>query len=110
MKIKKKEVGGYLVISLGGDMEPYDAENFENEVLRIIEKGKTNIIIDFKGLGYISSSGLRALLNIRSRLEKEGGRLVLSSLTDKILDVFRVSKLLNIFEVVRDAQDVIGKP
>ena len=93
---------GLLVISLIGEMDAYDAEGLENEVLGVIKKGEKQIVIDFKELNYISSSGLRALLNIRGQLVKEGGRLKLAGLKDKVLEVFRVSKLLNIFEIAEE--------
>jgi anti-anti-sigma factor len=78
-------------------MEVYDAESFESEVVEAVSKGARNIIIDFSGLKYISSSGLRALINTRSQVEKVSGKLILSGLKDNVLEVFRVSKLLSIF-------------
>jgi len=101
MKMRKKNVRGFLAISLIGDMEVFDAEQFEEATTALIKKGQKNIVIDFEGLNYISSSGLRALINIRALIEKEGGRLVLAALKDKVLEVFRISKLLSIFEVVQ---------
>lgn len=109
MKIKKKVIKGYVVISLKGDMEAYDAEKFEIDVLKIIKEGRLDIIIDFKALEYISSSGLRALLNIRERLNKEGKRLLLASLKGKVLEVFRVSRLLETFEVYKDVKDAMRR-
>ena len=106
LKTKKREAGGFTIISLEGDMEAYDAEAFEGEAIGVIDKGKKRLIIDFRELSYISSSGLRALLNIRSRVQKEGGRLALVGLKEKVLEVFRVSKLLGIFEVAGEAEDI----
>ncbi|MEE8359417.1 MAG: STAS domain-containing protein [Candidatus Omnitrophota bacterium] len=108
MKIKKSKAERFLRVSAIGDMEAYDAERFENEVFACINKGDKNIILDLGELVYICSSGLRALLNIRTRLEKEGGRLVLTSLKEKVLEVLRISKLLGIFEIVKDPKDIEG--
>ena len=110
MKIKNSRTEKFLCVSAIGDMEAYDAERFENEVFDCIDKGDKNIILDLGELMYICSSGLRALLNIRSKLEKEGGTLVLASLKEKVLGVLRVSKLLSIFEIVKDPKDVEGRP
>jgi anti-anti-sigma factor len=106
MRIKKKDLKGFLRISVTGEMEAYDAESFESDVLEMIKEGSRKIIIDLNELKYISSSGLRAILNIRSQLQREGGRLVLASLKDKVLEVFRVSKLLTVFEVVEKTEDI----
>jgi anti-anti-sigma factor len=104
--IKKTGLKDFTVVAISGEMEVYDAESFESRMIGMIEGGAKKIIIDFKGLDYISSSGLRAILNVRSRAQKDGGRLVLAGLKDKVLEVFRVSKLLGIFEVVAASEDV----
>jgi anti-sigma B factor antagonist len=108
MKIVKKDMKSVYCISIIGDMEAYDAEQLETEAMNIIKKGRRKIAIDLQKLDYICSSGLRALLNLRSELQKEDGRLILAGLKDKVLEVFKISKLLAIFEVVETAED-IGK-
>ena len=109
MKIRKRARKDFTIASLSGEMEAYDAESFEGEILEIIKSRNKKIIVDFEKLEYISSSGLRALLNIRSRLLKEGGRLLLVSLKDKVLEVFRVSKLLDIFEVYENLEEAMKR-
>ena len=108
MKAKRRSIGDFVVFAVAGDMEAYDADKFENECIGIIEKGDKKIIIDLKDLSYISSSGLRALLNIRSRAEKEDGALLLAGLKDKVLEVFRVSNLLKVFKVYDSVTDATG--
>jgi anti-anti-sigma factor len=106
MKLKQKGAGGKLVFSLSGEMEPYDADEFEGRALEAIKKGARSVTIDLSRLEYISSSGLRALINIRNSMEKQGGRLVLTQPKGKVLEVFRVSKLLPIFEIADGAPGV----
>ncbi|MFH1752737.1 MAG: STAS domain-containing protein [Candidatus Omnitrophota bacterium] len=106
MKTRKRRIPGFLCVEAIGDMEAYDAESFENDIFDLVDKGEKNIVTDLGGLVYICSSGLRAFLNIRAKLQKEGGRLVLSSLRDNVLEVFRVSKLLSIFEIVSSPKDI----
>lgn len=108
MRINKKKVKGFVVMSIAGHMEAYDAEAFENRAMGLIEKGEKNIIIDFEKLDYISSSGLRALINIKKRLSETGGRIVLTALKGKVLDVFRISKLLDVFEIAKDPREVVA--
>ena len=107
MRIGRRSVKGFAVISLTGDMDPYDAEAFEDSIVETIENNQKNIIIDLQGLLYISSSGLRALLGIRSRLLREGGRLFLTSLKGRVLEVFRTSKLLEVFSVYKDVEEAL---
>ncbi len=107
--IKIKDLKGFFVISLAGDMGAYDAEDFERKALGLIKKDGKDVIVDFRDLEYISSSGLRALLNIKKRLEAHGRRLLLVSLRGKVLDVFRVSKIIEMFEVYEDIEEATEK-
>lgn len=108
MQVKKRRIKGHLLIELAGDMDAYEAEDFESDILKAVEKGDTSVIVDFDKLEYISSSGLRALLNLRSRLEEKSGRLVLVSIKGSVLGVFRTSKLIDIFRVAKDVNEAIG--
>lgn len=107
MQIKKTKRDNFIIISLAGSMDAYDAEKFESEAAEIVKSGQKQIIVNLEKLDYISSSGLRALLSMRAQLSKGGGKFRLVSLRDKVLEVFRISKLLNIFEIFENAEDAI---
>jgi len=109
MQIKRTKVENYAVISLTGDMDAYDAEAFDGVVNEVINSGDRDVIVDFSGLKYISSSGLRALITLRKQVLKKGGKLGLVSLSDKVLEVFKVSKLLGIFDVYNSMEDALKK-
>ncbi|MBL7068563.1 MAG: STAS domain-containing protein [Candidatus Omnitrophica bacterium] len=107
MQVKKKRIDSFLTVRLAGEMDTYEAENFEGDILKVIKKGEKRLIIDFEKLKYISSSGLRVLLSIRSQLSQEGGRLILVALKEKALEVFKVSKLLEVFEIRKDIDEAL---
>jgi len=107
MKIQKREEGGFLVLSLLGEIEVYEAEALENEIDAAVKAGAKDMIIDMAGLNYISSSGLRVLITARGEIKKAGGALMLASIKEKVLEVFRISKLLAIFDVRKDVEDAL---
>jgi len=107
MQAKKKKLNGFLVVCLAGEMDTYEAENFETDMTKVLKKGERRLVIDLEKLTYISSSGLRVLLSLRSQLAQEGGRLVLVGLREKVLEVFKVSKLLEVFEIRKDIDEAL---
>ena len=108
MQVKKRRIRDHHLVEQAGDMDAYEAEDFESGMLKAVEKGNISIIISFDKLNYISSSGLRVLLNLRSKLEEKRGRLVLVSIKGSVLGVFRTSKLIDIFRVAKDVDEAIG--
>ena len=107
MKIKKREERGFVILSLIGEMDAYDSDKLEKDGISAIARAKGGLILDFGELTYISSIGLRAILNIKSEADKSGRRVALVSLKEKVLEVFRISKLLAIFRVYDNIEDAI---
>ena len=89
-------------------MDAYEAEKFAMAA-PAATKGKEGVALDLGRLSYISSSGLNAIIGLRNALQREGRRLVLLSLKGKVLEVFRISKLCDIFEIRESLEDASKK-
>ena len=72
-----KTDNGTLVIRAEGRLDGETNQYFFDCVKDLIEAGNKNIVINFYGLGYISSVGLGSLVRARSRSAKAGGTLSL---------------------------------
>lgn len=55
--------------------------------------------VDLRELDYISSAGLGVLVATQQRLNREGEKLTLVNVNERIRDVFRFSGLESIFEM-----------
>jgi len=55
----------HLLLFISGRLDTASAPKFELELNRLID-GTIDVILDLKGLDYISSSGLHVLLRFRS--------------------------------------------
>ena len=66
IKIKRKTEGEALKLTVSGRLDTSTAAKLEAEVERIGED-VSNLIIDLKGLEYISSAGLRVLLSTQKQ-------------------------------------------
>ncbi len=60
---------------------------------------KETIMIDMAGLDYISSMGLSVLVNTYKRLNATGHTLKLKNLNSHVRDVFKYTRLDQIFEM-----------
>jgi len=64
-----------------------------------MKNGEKKVLIDLSGVTYIDSSGLATLIEMFQRLKKIGGKLRLSSMNEKVKNVFEITKLYKLFEV-----------
>lgn len=86
MTITKSVNGTSLSIALSGRLDTTTAPQLEAELKNSLE-GKTELILDFAELSYISSAGLRILLSTQKIMNTQG-KMIIRNVCDDILEVF----------------------
>ena len=74
MKITIKNEEGRLVGELIGDLDNTASSMAEKELAPLLECDDRDIVLECRELDYISSSGLRILLNIYKNARRSGHR------------------------------------
>ena len=89
MEINKQANGSKLNVALSGRLDTTTAPEFEKELKGSLD-GVTELTLDFSGLEYISSAGLRVLLALQQKMmTRDGMKLV--GVNDDVSDVFEVT-------------------
>lgn len=84
---------------LDGELDVHQAKTLKAHVLETIEEGVWTYVIDMSHVGYIDSSGLGMLVYLKKEIIRSQGRLVISQPTEAVLNVFRLTKLNEFFEL-----------
>jgi anti-sigma B factor antagonist len=92
MKIVEKRENDICILTPVGRLDVNNAESFREHLLRVIADGTKNIILDCQSLDYMSSGGLRVILEGAKRIWQVEGKMVLCSLKDYIKEVFEVTQ------------------
>ncbi len=66
------------------------------------ELGRTNLLISFRGVDYVSSWMLGKLFTLHGNLKKVKGKLVLCEVSPRLLEVFEITGLIRIIPIVSD--------
>lgn len=82
--------GSVLTVVLHGRLDTSNASDFSKELLASLEQ-MSKLILDFSDLFYISSAGLRALLQALKQMKQQGGDMIIRNLSQEIRDVFRMT-------------------
>ncbi|HLG32727.1 MAG TPA: STAS domain-containing protein [Ignavibacteriaceae bacterium] len=99
MKIKTTEKYEAVIIELKGNVMGGDDTKEFNELLhKLIDKGKTRIVVDLGGVKFMNSSGLGMLIGGLTTVKKADGVFKLANVTDKIESLLIITKLITIFE------------
>lgn len=91
-----------LVISADGGLNHATAQQFVQDVERMVDSGLRKIIVDCKQLTYISSYGLGVLLQLHRRLKKHDGDVKICSVGGAMMKVMRVTRLDRVFDIYED--------
>jgi anti-sigma B factor antagonist len=68
----------------------------------LVEDGKTQILLNLRGVTYIDSSGLGELVSSQVTLSNKGGEIKLAHLTERLRELMTITKVLSVFEVYDD--------
>lgn len=109
MNLKTMEDGRVTILALDGDLvigEPESA--FKRTVTRLIEEGRVNLLVDLKGVGFLDSSGLGALVRALTSSQKEGGQTKLLHAGPQIRKLLEMTKLDSVFELHEDQETAVS--
>ena len=73
MQLVEKENGEVTVLELGGRLDSNTSKVLEDKVMEILGQGRKKVLMDFKDVDYINSTGLRVLLLALQQLKKGPG-------------------------------------
>jgi anti-sigma B factor antagonist len=109
MDLKTAENDRVTILTLNGDLVIGEAEStFKKTVTRLLEEGKVNLLVDLKGVGFLDSSGLGALVRALTNSQKEGGQTKLVNAGPQIRKLLEMTKLDSVFELHDDLSTAIS--
>jgi anti-sigma B factor antagonist len=97
MTIEIKRQAEATVIKLVGRLDTNTAPALEKTMNEDIGDTK-NLVLDAKGLEYISSAGLRVLLGAQKKLQKIGS-MKLINVCDAVMEVFEITGFADILTI-----------
>lgn len=99
MKIKTTEKYGAVILELKGNvMGGDDTKDFNDLLHKLIDEGKTRVIIDLGDVKFMNSSGLGMMIGGLTTMKKANGHYKLANVSDKIESLLIITKLITIFE------------
>lgn len=97
MTIEKTVEGTELNLALTGRLDTTTAPQLETELKRSIG-GVESLVLDFAGLEYLSSAGLRVLLAAQKVMNKQG-KMVIINVNETISEVFEITGFSDILTI-----------
>lgn len=85
---------GESVVDLVGALDRNTVPEVRERLLKLVRSaGRKNLVLDFSGVAAIDTAGIAMLVELRSSLMLNGGRLLLKGLTDNATRMIRLARL-----------------
>ena len=97
MTIEIKKNAEETIIEIAGRLDTITAPALEKSINEDIDDIK-NIVLDLKGLEYISSAGLRVLLSTQKKMQKIGSMKVIN-VCEEVMEVFEMTGFADILTI-----------
>ncbi len=97
------------IVFIKSKINAITAPELEKYLKDLLEQGTLKLILDFSGVEYISSAGLRAILVITKLLKVKGGNIILASLKPEVKNVFEISGFTSIIPVASNIEEAKSK-
>ena len=101
VKIIKKRDYVYLA-ELNGSLDTETYQQLEEELKELIDSKTKVVVLDMKGVKYISSAGVKVIIWAKKTLEGKGANFVMINLRPEIEKVFEMMKILPMLDIFDD--------
>jgi anti-sigma B factor antagonist len=108
MNITERVENGITVFVLEGRIDTEGAVDMDLALQVAVSEGKHKMALDMAEVRYISSAGLRALVDVFTKNREAGGDLKLAALNPKVMRVFQIigfDKFFSIYDTLDAATD-----
>jgi anti-sigma B factor antagonist len=109
VEIRTEKREGGAVVHAGGRIDTAAAPGLEQELNRLISEGTRRVILDFTGVPYISSGGLRVILVTAKKLRGPGDSFALCALNPEVTKIMTLAGFTTIFTIYPSEGEALAR-
>jgi len=114
MEISHRRLNRVDVVTVVGRLTAAEAPLLQGRLNQLFDEGRYRIVLDFAGLEYVSSPGLRVLIEARKRAREwkltdfDRGDVRIVNLPTRIKEVFDLTGFTSLFHIYDDLVEAVG--
>lgn len=113
MELTTHDLGNVRILAVRGRIDHAHADAFQAaldpHLAACVQKAPA-VVLDFSGVEYISSVGLRVLMIAARRVAAQGGRIAIAGLQPLVREVFEISRFNLVLKVFDTVEAAAGAP
>ena len=107
LNVDVNRVENVTLVDLAGELDAYTSLDLRETVVRLIEEGARDIVINLEKVDFIDSVGLGTLVGCLKRTAEHGGSISLVCTNPQIQKVFDITGLSKIFAIYKSRDEAL---
>ena len=107
MQFSTRTTSEIHIVAIAGSLDSTTSPEAQKLLMAVVA-GAKKVVLDFSGLDYISSAGLRVLLGAAKQLRASGGKLGMFGLNQSVREVFEISGFSSILSIYQSEAEALG--
>jgi anti-sigma B factor antagonist len=109
MEIAEREFKRCAVIEVSGRIDSATAPDLAEVLHELTEEGQYNLVLDMGDVDFISSAGLRVLIDTQKTAKRlNRGKLVLADVPEPIYEAFDLAGFVPLFDFYDEQVEAVG--
>jgi anti-sigma B factor antagonist len=98
----------YTVLAVSGEVDVYSAPRLRERLVELVSQGSRHIVVNLEGVDFLDSTGLGVLVGGLKRARSNGGDLTLVCSQSRILKVFEITGLTDVFRISATLEEALA--
>jgi anti-sigma B factor antagonist len=108
LKLGHYDKDGIEVIDVQGEIDMYTAPRLRELLIDLVSKGSYQLVVNLGKVGFLDSTGLGVLVGGLRRVRAHDGSLDLVCTQQRILKIFRITGLTEVFGIYQTVDQAIA--
>jgi anti-sigma B factor antagonist len=99
VSVASRTVDGTTVVDVTGEIDVYTAPALREKLTALVDDGHVDLVVNLTEVRFMDSTGLGLLVGVLKRVRGLDGRLQLVIDSERLLKVFRITALTQVFTI-----------
>jgi len=95
--VRSKVENGVAVVYPKGHLDAHGVERFEKELVKLIDAGVVQLVVNGRDLSYISSAGMGVIMGYLDEIREKGGDIKLCAVNERVYEIFDLVGFTDIY-------------
>ena len=109
LRLDLTERDGWSVLHVGGEVDVPTPPRLRERLLKMVSDGRFLVVVDLTDVDFIDSTGLGVLIGALKRVRTHGGDLALVCSERRILKVFEITGLDQVFSIHETVDGAVAR-